>query len=89
MLESLQVLGLGPEGRPGRNRAAWVGDADRCLVLMGELGHVDDIRCIELNVVVELDPDVFAAVEKPLGGAASGPADQCILPDGAQIGLAI
>ena len=60
MLQGLQVLCLGPEGRPGRNCPAWVGDADRCLVLMGQLGHVDNVGCIELNVVVELDPHVLA-----------------------------
>jgi hypothetical protein len=30
------------------------------LVLMGELGHTDDIGCGELDVVIELDPDVLA-----------------------------
>jgi hypothetical protein len=30
------------------------------LVLMGQLGHVDDVRCIELNVVIKLDPHVLA-----------------------------
>ena len=33
---------------------------------MGELGHADDVRGCELDVVVELDPDVFARVQEPL-----------------------
>jgi hypothetical protein len=31
-------------------------------MLMGELCHPDDILCVELDIVVDLDPDVLAGV---------------------------
>ena len=56
---------------------------------MGQLGHADDVGRGELNVVVQLNPDVLAAVEEPLGCTATAAGYQGILPDGAQIGLPV
>jgi hypothetical protein len=38
---------------------------------MGELCQTDDVRGVELNIVVDLDPYVFAAIEEPFGSTAT------------------
>ena len=76
------MLGDRAEGWTCWERPAGVGDADGCLVLVGELRDADDVCGIELDVVVDLDPDVLAGVEEPLGGPAAGAADEGVLADG-------
>ena len=56
---------------------------------MGELCHADNVRGVELDIVVDLDPNILATVQEPLGSAATAPADQGILADGSEIGLAV
>ena len=58
-------------------------------MLMGELCHPDNVRGVELDIVVDLDPDILARVEEPFGSAATASADQGILADGSEISLAV
>jgi hypothetical protein len=54
------VFGVDTQGRPERKCSAWVRDTDSRLVLMGELCHADNVFRVELDIVVDLDPYIFA-----------------------------
>ena len=57
------MLCFGTQGWPRRQCAAWVWDAYGCLVLMGQLCHTHDVSRGELDVMVDLHPDILAGIE--------------------------
>ena len=81
VLERLGVW-LGAMRWSGRQCAAGVGDADSGLALVREVSDGVEVCWGELDVVVELDPDVLVIIEEELGGPAPGPGDQSVFADG-------